>query len=85
MVSISQKGKSHVKIYPNPTRYNLTIDLGDATQATIRLIDVLGREILQKQGQSGQVLLDMSSLSIGIYFAEITAKGISVREKVVKN
>ena len=85
IISISQKGKLNVKIYPNPAKENITIDLGEAENATIRLVDILGKEILLKSGQSGQVSLNLSSLSSGVYFVEINSKGVSVREKVVKN
>ena len=84
-ISISQKGKLNVKIYPNPAKENITIDLGEAENATIRLVDILGKEILLKSGQSGQVSLNLSNLSSGVYFAEIKVKGFAVREKVVKN
>ena len=85
VVSVSQNRPSKIKIYPNPTRDNITIDLGETEQATIQLMDILGKVILEKDKQSGQVLLDMSSLAAGVYFTEITAKGVSIREKVIKN
>ena len=84
-LSVSQKGKLAIKIYPNPAKDNATIDLGEAENATIRLIDVLGKEMLQKNGQSGQVLLNFLSLPNGIYFVEIKVKGVAMREKIVKN
>ena len=84
-LSVSQKGKLAIKIYPNPAKDNATIDLGEAENATIRLIDILGKEMLQKSGQSGQVLLNLSNLANGVYFVEIKVKGTMIREKIIKN
>ena len=84
-LSVSQKGKLVIKIYPNPAKDNATIDLGEAENATIRLIDILGKEMLQQSGQSRQVLLNLSSLPNGVYFVEIKVKSVVVREKFIKN
>ena len=83
-LTINTKGKWTTKIFPNPVTNIMTIDVGDVDNAAIRLIDVLGKEIIAKQGQAGQTSLDVSLLSAGIYFVEIEANGRVVREKIVK-
>ena len=40
-ISIRQKGQPRIKIYPNPTKENVTIDLGETDNVTIRLVDIL--------------------------------------------
>ena len=83
-LTINTKGKWATKIFPNPVTNIMTIDVGEVDNAAIRLVDVLGKEIIVKQGQSGQTSLDVSLLSAGIYFVEIKANGRVVREKIVK-
>ena len=85
IISVSLNSGSKVKIYPNPAQNSLTIDLGDIKQATIQLTDVLGRVVLQKEGQSDQVIFDMSNLESGVYLTEVKAKGVLIQEKVIKN
>jgi hypothetical protein len=77
--------KLNVKVFPNPTRGNLNIDLGETGNAKIRILNIFGQEVLHKIGQSGQTSIDISNLPNGVYFAEISVKGVSVREKVIKN
>ncbi len=84
-VSLSAKGQLNVKIYPNPTKDNVTIDLGEAPDATIRLVDILGKEMAFNKSQSGRILLDLSKVASGVYFVEIKANGQFVREKLLKN
>ena len=83
-LSINVKGKWTTKIFPNPVTNHVTIDLGEIDNAAIRLVDVLGKEIVAKQGQSGQSSFDVSLLSAGIYFVEIKVNGKVTREKIVK-
>ena len=83
-LTINTKGKWTTRIFPNPVTNVMTIDVGEVDNAAIRLVDVLGKQIIAKQGQTGQSSLDVSLLSAGIYFVEIKANGRVVREKIVK-
>ena len=79
------KNGNAVKVYPNPAKENLTIDLGTADNATIRLVDISGKEMMLKTGLSGVLTLDIAHLASGVYFAEINAQAKMTREKIVKN
>ena len=76
--------KLHVKVFPNPTRGNLSIDLGDAENAKIRILNISGMEVLYKLGQSGQTSIDISNLPNGMYFVEIATNSLLIREKIIK-
>jgi hypothetical protein len=84
-VSVRRDGKLNVKIYPNPAQQVMTVDMGEMENATLTVIDVLGKTVYQKTASSGQNMMDVSTFSKGIYIIEIKAKGIMHREKIIKN
>jgi Secretion system C-terminal sorting domain len=84
-VSVRRDGKLNVKIYPNPAQQVMTVDMGEMENATLTVIDVLGKTVYQKTALSGQNTMDVSTFSKGVYIIEIKAKGIMYREKIIKN
>jgi Secretion system C-terminal sorting domain len=85
IVSVKQAGKLKVKIYPNPAQQFVTVEMDEVSDATISVVDVLGKKLYQKTGVTGQSSIDLSSFSSGIYFIEIEAKDVKFREKIFKN
>jgi hypothetical protein len=76
---INDSGKQ-ISIYPNPASNTVHITFnnysnlptgqaGENTVLTIR--NILGEELLSKQIQNGESVIDVSSLQNGLYFAEI--------------
>jgi len=61
-----------VDVYPNPVTNILNFSIQDGSLVeSLRLYDVLGRELFNQKGNANQ--LDMSSYAEGIYFLEIGA------------
>ncbi|MBK8684687.1 MAG: T9SS type A sorting domain-containing protein [Bacteroidetes bacterium] len=60
-----------VKLYPNPTHQNLTIE-GDNLK-TIRITDLLGREVFRTELQAKQVVIKLNCLyyTLGVYLYTI--------------
>jgi Secretion system C-terminal sorting domain len=78
----------NLMIYPNPTSNQVVISVQNSTDTieTIRLMDVLGKVVLQKEVQQNQATLDLSKLSKGVYMVEIkTENQFTVVKKLVKN
>ncbi len=74
-------------IYPNPTtNQSLVISQSPLVNATVKLINLTGQTIIEKQHQSGnQFTLDLSAQPQGIYFIEVQQGGEVVRRgKLVK-
>ena len=77
-----------VAIYPNPFEDQLTImsklAVGNLQLAEIKITDVLGREMfLIKNNRESQVI-NLSSLSAGIYFVSISNEDFRVTRKIIK-
>lgn len=69
---------SMVKIYPNPTSGNFTVEVEGLQK--VEVIDALGRVVInQKNGK-----VDMSALNNGIYSIRVTANGNTVVKKIAK-
>jgi len=80
-LSVDETATSIVSIYPNPTKGLVTIQhVGEFQYA---LYNVNG-ELVQAGTKTNQVLLDLSSLSDGIYMVQISSETISKTLKVVK-
>jgi len=78
------------KIYPNPVRELIFIDLDLATEKeiNIRLLDLKGREVLESPTQvflpgKHHISLDLSGLYPGIYLAQISSQGFTYTERVM--
>ena len=61
-----------VKLYPNPTTGNITIDLGTIySNANLKVTNVIGQIILtQNYANSQQVNLELEAMS-GVYFIHL--------------
>lgn len=67
-----------LKVYPNPTSGELTIETGSGLSTLVQVIDISGRVLLTEHysGQTGR--MDLNGLSNGIYHLKIQS-GESVR------
>ncbi len=90
-VSVSELTLSQrISIYPNPSSglINIDIALENATEVTIRVMNVLGEEVkkLELGSVEAQSLrIDLSGQSNGVYFVETSAGDKKASEKVVIN
>jgi hypothetical protein len=60
------------KIYPNPTKSTITVDLRVSTTGSIRLIDFAGKEVFyQNIVKAKQLIINLGSIKIGSYLVII--------------
>lgn len=73
-------------IYPNPAKEKLTVDLTEQVKiATVRLIDIAGRIIQEREIREGyRTQMELSGLENGIYFVEVKSDKKILREKLLK-
>ncbi|MFM2224741.1 MAG: hypothetical protein RJA07_943 [Bacteroidota bacterium] len=85
-VGIEEVERNKLVVYPNPTTNELTINIDNVQLKTIDITDVLGRKQNIKYSiLNNQYLIDVSSLSSGIYFVKATdTKGNTMNGKFVK-
>ena len=74
-----------IKIYPNPARSRLEVELGE-TPTDLVLLDGIGSTVMIMSNVNGQTQLDVSKLSPGLYFLQIlSAKGTISRQVVIQH
>jgi len=70
-----------INIYPNPANTSMQIKVSNAQTAEIKILDVLGKEVLSTKEKD----IDVSALQEGIYFVQVkTAEGILIKKVVVQ-
>ncbi|MGB1039242.1 MAG: T9SS type A sorting domain-containing protein [Flavobacteriales bacterium] len=87
-VKESFKSKNELKIYPNPTSTNLTIEIPEGVDESAILIvrDVNGRKVFQKSHiTDDQLFLDFSPFKSGMYIIELTKGKTIYRSIAIKN
>jgi len=75
--------EQEINLYPNPTSEYLTVRAEGEKIKELRVINVLGEEVLKKKLNDYTETIDVSSLAKGIYFLEVkTEKGISIKKLI---
>ena len=88
-VGIANIETGAIRLYPNPTAGNVTIDLSASGEdkATITLYDIMGREVMHTEATDiasrSSITLSTASLGIGVYIVEVSGKSKLI-EKLVK-
>lgn len=73
------------EIYPNPTFKYLTIDNLSPLGSIVTLLDMLGRNVYETTIKDSKLIIDLSSLNIGIYYVLIQDLNGSFVKKIIKS
>ena len=74
-----------MKIYPNPTTGQLTIEGVELKIENVEILDILGRMVkTYRLNSSTNATLDVSELSNGTYFVSVYSEGQKITRKFVK-
>ncbi|MEO1417171.1 MAG: T9SS type A sorting domain-containing protein [Bacteroidota bacterium] len=80
----SNDHSQHLKVYPTPVQDVLYIE-GIPTFALVRLLDVTGRIVWERQqGEEASLTYDLSNWQEGIYFLQVEKAGKSETHKIMK-
>jgi hypothetical protein len=83
--SVIAANEIDVQISPNPSSGEFKLSIGKVENATVKVIDGLGNVIFSKQINSGQSIIDLTTIGKGLYQLYITtSKGIVVKKVVVQ-
>ncbi|WP_195760084.1 putative Ig domain-containing protein [Flavobacterium sp. LC2016-23] len=77
--------KDSIKLYPNATTGNITIEKSELDTAQLRVFDALGHFLFAKQLEGQSTRLDISHLPIGVYMFQISFDSGTVTKKVIRN
>ncbi len=72
-------------IYPNPASEKLTIDAGAVVKATIKIMDLSGRVVINTKMNQSLHQIDVSTLADGVYMIKVEYGNKSVTKKIIKH
>jgi hypothetical protein len=84
-LGVDDVAKKSFMVYPNPSNGIWNFAGQNTSIETIRIFDTLGKLVLESNPKSTTATMDASSLTKGMYFAQITAGNVSETIKLVKN
>ena len=79
---------NNIAIYPNPSKGIFNVSMGTVMPKTVDVYDLTGKIVYSKsefQNNPSQFLLDLSSVSSGIYFVKISSENQSTTKRIIKN
>jgi hypothetical protein len=73
------------KVYPNPASSIVTISAANSDSYKLSVTDITGKVVMTKSLNGIENTLDISSLSTGAYFFELSSDNIKDVVKILKN
>jgi len=88
-VGVLTQRMPEIKIYPNPTTGELRIESGELRINTVEIFDVFGRSVgintqVRPENSGSEIVINISHLSVGVYFLKINTEIGQVIKKVLK-
>lgn len=74
---------SEPRVWPNPANEMLFVESGTGEPATFRLIDFMGRTLMQYESENGEGFFQIKGLQRGMYVVEAHGKNLHQCQKVV--
>ncbi|MDO8970072.1 MAG: endonuclease [Saprospiraceae bacterium] len=68
-----------LRVWPNPAAEQLWMELGTASPATFRLIDLMGRTVMIQESTNGEGFFQLQNLPRGVYVVLATTHGAGAR------
>lgn len=85
-LSIAEEEFVRFKVFPNPVITNLNIQIPTTTEPTnLKIFNVLGKLVLEKNLTKSQTKLDLSSIASGIYIMSFESNKGSKTFKLIKS
>ncbi|MCB9245272.1 MAG: T9SS type A sorting domain-containing protein [Flavobacteriales bacterium] len=83
--SVSTFQAGEIQISPNPATDHVYVHYGSSNLKTLRVVDVLGNVLLEKEFTGVSERVDVSRWTKGIYFATVTEGNHSIVKSFIKN
>jgi hypothetical protein len=81
-VGIQEQTNSNIYVYPNPARESFTI-IGLEQGMEIRLMDMHGREVLQKIASEETALISLEGIAYGVYLVRVRSNNMLFQTKLI--
>lgn len=77
--------KKSIEIYPNPTNYNLQVNLNEVIPIlNYQIIDLNGRVLIEKKtNNSSDLTIDIRNFESGLYFLKLSNENKTLQSKII--
>ncbi len=75
----------NVKLYPNPFKSSLIIELADQLNLSYKVYSLSGALVKEGQLLKNEELINTQGLNSGVYFIDILSNGKHYRQKIIKS
>ena len=72
-----------LSVYPNPTSDGF-LNIKFSQDVNVEVFSIFGKKLIQKNINQTDTILDISTLSNGVYFIKVSHKGLSLSTKIIK-
>ena len=83
IIKVAFAGKNALQVFPNPTKNTITVS-GLENKGTIKIISVDGKVAKQLSAKAGNMLVDISTLTKGIYILQYNNEAKTEQVKIIK-
>ncbi len=84
-VNENKGGLTGMKVYPNPTNGDFTVELNNGLNKQMQLTDLTGRIILNTSSVDEKIKVEIQNLSAGVYYLKVSSDNKFDVIKIVKN
>lgn len=63
------------QVMPNPTKGFVNVNLGNVKNATVEVLDILGKQIAVVANAQNQITFDLSNQAAGVYMVRVSVEG----------
>ena len=83
-ISTESSGNTAIKIYPNPTNGEITLEFQGSLQKTIEVTDLSGRKVISKTTNDEKMILDLNMLPAGVYSVKVSTADAVETTRIIK-
>mgnify|MGYP002526695996 CR=1 FL=1 len=77
--------KTTISIFPNPASEKISIDYTEMQRVKMKVYNTIGECVLQSDLIGGTNMINISSLTSGIYMIRLTSVDGAYQQKLMKN
>ena len=82
--SFAQTSSNHIKLYPNPTKTVLNIEILEGNFDEIAVLSSTGQIVYTGKPGADQLSIDVSQYAPGMYFVRFVSNGMAVTKRFIK-
>ncbi len=80
IVRVTNGGKQEISIYPNPAKEQISFS-GLSKNSEVKIVNSKGQAVLEQKNNASSFNMDITSLALGVYIAQIFENGLLMESK----